>query len=143
MASGLKAHKKRLPVQPYIYKWLVHRHGYKQQLVVSGQLVASNSSNRIAIANHFKNEEGLPEIIVVAYYSNNLKLYTLANVLEEWFNAELMNHTAISVKHGIPAMQAIRSFLNSCKIAEQELALATAYKRWQRLGLNLPGIRIE
>jgi len=50
--------------------------------------------------------------------------------------------TLVDASPIVPALRAIKDFLRMCKISEDELALSTAYKRWQRAGMrNLPGVK--
>ncbi len=144
MSSPLKASKQYMPVPPYVHKWLKFTHGYKTAVAVSSFMVATKATNTVRVADYFSNKMNWPLVCVVGYYQDRMKLFTLAQYFRAAFYADMHLHTAIAVRAGLPAMEAIKQFLQSNKIAEDELQLATAYKRWQRQGrTGIPGFKFN
>ncbi len=134
--------KSKMPVEAYIYKWLVNRLGYREHLELTARMPPVKHRPS-AVYEHFK-AEGMKEITVLGYYPNRFKLYSLHQNLVSLFNQDMMAYTQNAVRLGLPAKTSIEDFLRSCKIDEQELAIGTAYKRWQRQGKQeIPGLRIN
>lgn len=132
-----------LPVNPYIKKWLTHSRGYRDRVEVPDDTIVYRPAHRLTVYNWFLNAEERPTIKVSMYYPSKMKLYILHQILEHSFNLDMMTYVQTASMMGIPAMVAMKLFLNRCMIGEEELAIGTAYKRWQRLGKSsLPGLQI-
>jgi len=131
-----------LPVSPYIKKWLIHIKGYEEQLEVNKYLTAFEEISKVNVFTHFEMKPGLPHIQVCMYSPSREKLYYLQHVLEWLFHYELMQYVKAHFHYlKVPARVAVKDFLKKCKISEDELAIGTAYKRWQRNEENrLPGM---
>ena len=141
----LEQNKKRLhvlPVSPYVKKWLIYTKGYKQHLEVNKYLLAFEEISKVNVFCHFEMKENLEEIMVCMYSPKREKLYYLQTVLEWLFNYELMQYVKAHFNYlKVPARVAMKDFLKKCRITEDELAIDTAYKRWQRDTNNkLPGM---
>lgn len=133
-----------MPVRPYIYKWLCNRHGYNKVLEVNRHLSPYFGTNTSQVYIYFRNWEEYPTIRISAYYPNRLALYSFVQWLELWFNQEMLSYVRAATLNEYPAKLALADFLQLCGIEEEELQLATAYKRWQRAGLRgLPGIKVN
>jgi hypothetical protein len=92
---------------------------------------------------HFRTP-GLPEVWVLGYYPNQSKLYSLHQNLLWLFNQDMLGYVQRSVNLGIPAKTALEEFLRICHIEEDEMQIATAYKRWQRKIRNeIPGLKVN
>jgi len=132
-----------LPVPPYVYKWLKHRYGYKTCLEVKSRLSPLVYTNVWQVRQYLQNEQSYPCIHVSAYYPSPRSLYSFAMMLKDRFEQEMLSHVQLSVKLGYPAKHALEDFLEMCRIEEEELALSTAYKKWQRAGRRgIPGIQV-
>jgi len=131
-----------LPVSPYVKKWLIYMKGYKDHLEVNKYLTAFEEISRANVYTHFEMKEGLVDIEICMYSPSREKLYYLQSVLEWLFNYELMQYVRVHFYFlKVPARVAMKEFLKKCRISEDELAIGTAYKRWQRDSDNkLPGM---
>ena len=131
-----------VPVKPYLYKWLVNRQGYREVMLVNHRFFPYYPHNTYKVYKYFLNEEGYPTIRISAYYPHKRAVYSFVQFLELWFVEELISYVRFATLFELPALRAIKDFLRMCKISEDELALSTAYKRWQRAGMrNLPGVK--
>ena len=132
-----------LPVSAYVKKWLIHKKGYNQYLEVNKYLTTFEEISKANVFCHFELKEHLAEITVCMYSPKREKLYYLQHVLEWLFNYELMHYVKAHFHYlKIPARVAMKDYLRKCNITEEELALDTAYKRWQRDTDNkLPGMK--
>jgi hypothetical protein len=137
----MKKTRNKLPVDRYLYKWLCNRMGYRDALELTAQMPPVRHKH-ISVYAHFQ-KRGLVEIAVIGYYPSRAKLYSLHYTLVYLFNKDMLGYVHSSVNLGLPAKTALENFMRICKIEEDDLQLATAYKRWQRQGkVEIPGLKI-
>lgn len=131
-----------LPLPVHIYKWLCNFRGFKDKhLQIEQDFAFGNNINRVAVYNHYQKPD-YPKVKILMRNPNRGKAYYIYTYLNRLFDADLLRYVTLSNKLELQAQTAIKEFLDKCRIDEDDFALATAYKRWQRSNISkLPGIK--
>jgi len=142
MSIDPKRRTANIPVEPYIYKWLLNYRKFPQpEIWITADFAFDRKVSPKSVENHFS-KKGMNNIKAYMRCPNKFKAYYLYIYINALFDHDIMAFAVANSKLDMAVMPAIEQFLRKCRITEQELKLESAYKRWQRsTTIKLPGIK--
>lgn len=122
-----------IPVSKSAIKMLKRDFGFKGFLKLDGLHLATTNTNPAKWRPYLDRTEAHQErITLICRYASPGRLYTIARTIEHTFDTSLILYVESAVENNIPAAEAIQKFMDKYDLSEDDLPLATAYKRWQR-----------
>lgn len=124
-----KMHK--LPCLPYVKKYLQAELVNNVYHVRNRPVIVNNTKHRVDA--FFERGKASEHFIFVEMRCSSLYLlYSLHHQLAREFRDRMFTVAAHAVKAGLPARNAIRKFLESYNITDDEYDLDSAYRTWER-----------
>jgi hypothetical protein len=124
-----KLHK--LPCLPYVKKYVQADLVDNVLHVKNRPVVVNNTKHRVDA--FFDRGKASQHFIYVEMRSSSLyTLYSLHGQMAREFRDRMFTVAAYAVKAGLPARSAIRKFLESYNITDDEYDLDSAYRTWER-----------
>lgn len=122
-----------IPVSRPVLKMLKRDHGYSRHLVISRWVFGKSLGDASVWERYLTNPKANQVLItLVCRYCSKGKLYTIARLMEYEFEMKMNLYVAAANDAGMPAYEAIRTFMEKYDISEEDLKFETAVKRWQR-----------
>jgi hypothetical protein len=114
-------------------KMLRRDHGYSRHLMIDRWVFGKCLGHSVQWARYFTTPDARHvKITLVCRYASRGKLYTIARLIEYEFETKMNLYVCAATDAGMPAYEAIRTFLEKYDVSEEDLKFETAVKRWQR-----------
>jgi hypothetical protein len=121
-----------VPVKRYVYKYMQPFLDEKGVLEVTQRVAKIQRS--VKVIQYFeKNKDSPWKLKIKIPVSSQWVVYALAMEWARQFREKLFSHTAVCVKNGMPALRAMRQFLEHHNITDDEYDLMNAYRTWERV----------
>lgn len=120
-----------VPVKRYVYK-------YMQPFLNSDGIMevpqrVAKVQRSVKVVHYFQKYQNSPHKIKIQIpVSSQWVVYSLAMEWARQFRDKMYTHVALSVKNGIPALRAMRNFLDHYQITDDDYDVMSSYRTWQR-----------